>query len=171
VTQINASNGLKGDTRRSAGATIRGFLYQFWRTVEAWIELEPEELLFVEGAEDFDCVGPGEATAAQVKDTRGSGSLTLGTADAIDSLGNFWKVKKDNPGRKIRFRFITTAEIGTEKDGFASEKGIEVWDLCRRSPLSVCSRHVEKIRLCPDCCGKRERRILPVSQKRNWLMG
>jgi Mg2+-importing ATPase len=27
------------------------------------------------------------------------------------------------------------------------------------------------VRPCPDCCGKRERRILSVSQKRNWLMG
>jgi hypothetical protein len=25
-------------------------------------------------------------------------------------------------------------------------------------------------RPCPDCCGKRERRILSVSQKNNWLM-
>ena len=146
VNQIDSSLGLKGDARRRAGNTIRGFLYQFWRTVEAWIELEPEELLFVEGAEDFDRIYREEATAAQVKDTRGSGPLTLGNPDAIDSLDNFWRLKQDNPGRKIRFRFITTAEIGSEKGGFAGEKGIEVWDLCRRSPISVCSENVERIR-------------------------
>jgi hypothetical protein len=57
-------------------------MYQFWRTVEAWIELDPEELLYVEGAEDFDIVGSDEATPVQVKDDKSSGSLTLASANA-----------------------------------------------------------------------------------------
>lgn len=36
---------LEGDPRRRASATVRGFHYQFWRTVEAWIDLNPDELL------------------------------------------------------------------------------------------------------------------------------
>ncbi len=59
---------LQGDPRRRASDAARGFLYQFWRTVEAWIALAPEDVLFVEGAEDFDRVGEREGTAVQVKD-------------------------------------------------------------------------------------------------------
>jgi len=43
-------------TLGGANAAVQGFIYQFWRTVEAWIELDPEELLYVEGGEDFDIV-------------------------------------------------------------------------------------------------------------------
>ena len=77
-----SSKGLEGDPRRRADAAVRGFMYQFWRTVEAWIELDPEELLYVEGAEDFDIVGSDEATPVQVKDDKSSGSLTLASANA-----------------------------------------------------------------------------------------
>src|SRR5712692_1457834 len=142
----NRSNSLEGESRRRASDTIRGFLYQFWRTVEVWIDLEPEELLFVEGAEDFDRIYRHQATAVQVKDDKASGRLTLGNANALAALGNFWKVKRDNPGREIRFQFITTAEAGSEKGGLIGEKGIEVWNLCRQSPLSSCSGDVERIK-------------------------
>ncbi|NQU61941.1 MAG: hypothetical protein HQ512_12490 [Rhodospirillales bacterium] len=142
----NKDEGLKGDPRRSASATVRVFFYQFWQTVEAWIDLDPEELLFVEGAEDFDLIGSDEATAVQVKDNKASGSLTLGSANALTALGNFWTARKDNTGRKVQFKFITTAEAGSEKDGFKREKGIEVWNLCRQSPLSTCAEDVERIR-------------------------
>jgi len=114
--------------------------------VEVWIDLEPEELLFVEGAEDFDRIYRHQATAVQVKDDKASGRLTLGNANALAALGNFWKVKRDNPGREIRFQFITTAEAGSEKGGLIGEKGIEVWNLCRQSPLSSCSGDVERIK-------------------------
>jgi hypothetical protein len=77
---------LQGDPRRRASATVRGFMYQFWRTVQAWIELEPDEVLFVEGAEDFDVIGGDEATAVQIKDNRASGALTLGNAGTINTL-------------------------------------------------------------------------------------
>jgi hypothetical protein len=142
----NSPEGLKGDPRRHAGPAVRGFFYQFWRTVNAWIDLDPEELLFVEGAEDFDIVGPNEATPVQVKDDKSSGSLTLTSANALAALRNFWKARRDNPGRTIRFQFITTAEAGTEKSGFDGQKGVEVWNLCRQSPLSACADRIEQIR-------------------------
>ena len=55
--ESKSSKGLEGDPRRRANAAVREFIYQFWRTVEAWIELDPEELLYVEGGEDFDIFG------------------------------------------------------------------------------------------------------------------
>lgn len=137
---------LKGNPRRRSSATIRGFLYQFWRTVEAWLDLDPEEMLYVEGAEDFDLIGTDEATAVQVKDNKASGALTLNSGNALVALTNFWKLKQANQGRKIRFNFITTAQVGFEKDGFSGQKGIEIWNLCRQSPPSVCSSDVSRIR-------------------------
>jgi hypothetical protein len=142
----SGSQPLRGDSRRRANAAIRGFMYQFWRTVEAWIELEPDDLLFVEGAEDFDQVRGDQATAVQVKDTRASGSLTLGNAKTLATLGRFWKLKQDNRGVEVRFKFITTAEPGSEKAGFGGQKAVETWDLCRQSPLSTSSEQVEAIR-------------------------
>jgi hypothetical protein len=135
--------GLEGEPRRRASAAVRGFHYQFWRTVEAWIDLGPEEVLFVEGAEDFDRIRAGEATAVQVKDDRHP--LTLST-ETLGALANFWNLVKGNRGRKIRFKFITTAEAGSERDGFEGRKGVEVWNLCARSPLESCSDDVARIR-------------------------
>ena len=60
--ESKSSKGLEGDPRRRANAAVE-FIYQFWRTVEAWIELDPEELLSIEGAEDFDFVGLGGSPA------------------------------------------------------------------------------------------------------------
>src|SRR6266478_5967528 len=137
---------LEGDPRRRASAPVRGFQYQFWRTVEAWIDLVPEEVLFVEGAEDFDRIRQGEGTAVQIKDDRASGPLTLSSDKALGAVTNFWKLVKGNRGRKIWFKFITTAEAGAERDGFGGRKGVEVWNLSARSPLESCSDDVARIR-------------------------
>lgn len=137
---------LEGDPRRRASGAVRGFYYQFWRTVEAWIDLGPEELLFVEGAEDFDLIRAGEGTAVQVKDDRASGPLTLSSDKALGALANFWNLVKGNRGRKIWFKFITTAGAGSERDAFEGRKGVEVWNLCAGSPLESCSDDVARIR-------------------------
>lgn len=137
---------IKGNPRRQARAAIRGFVYQFWRTVQAWIELEPEENLYVEAAEDFDLVSPSKAIAAQVKDDRASGRLTLGSTNAITAVGNFWQTRKQNIGRRLQYKFVTTAVVGVEKDGFHSAKGIEIWNLCRISPIAGCAIQIESIR-------------------------
>lgn len=137
---------LRGDPRRRASAAVRGFMYQFWRTVQAWIELEPEDVLFVEGAEDFDVISAGEATAVQIKDNRASGALTLGNAVAINALNHFWKLKADNRGLRVRFKFITTADPGWEKKGPPDRKAVEIWNLCQESSISSCTADVESLR-------------------------
>ena len=42
---------------------LRGCEYQVWQTVSAWCDLGPADVLFVEGAEDFDVIGPADAEA------------------------------------------------------------------------------------------------------------
>jgi hypothetical protein len=48
------SEGLVGDRRRQATASIRGYVYQAYQSVLAWMRLGEDEVLFLEGAEDFD---------------------------------------------------------------------------------------------------------------------
>ena len=63
------SSPLKGEPGRQAIAPIGGILYQIWQSVFAWISLESLEVLYLEGAEDFDVIGPTQATAVQVRRT------------------------------------------------------------------------------------------------------
>jgi hypothetical protein len=69
--------GLVGDKRRQATDSIRGYVYQAYQSVLAWMRLGSDEVLFLEGAEDFDVHSADGVTATQVKDTAGSGALTL----------------------------------------------------------------------------------------------
>jgi hypothetical protein len=154
ISGNHRAEALSGDPRRRANSAVRGFVYQFWRTVDAWITLGPEELLFVEGAEDFDRIKPRlpagqnhpelgpeqyQATAVQVKDNAASGALTLGSRSALDALGHFWQLRERNHRHSILFQFVTTAKIGRERDGKQAglsegECGIELWTECRLTP-------------------------------------
>lgn len=145
-TQGGSSEPLTGDEARRADSTVRGYLYQFWLTTEAWIEIGPDDLLFVEGAEDYDAIAQGGATAVQIKDNKASGPLTLTTSGALSAIRNYWALRKDNPGRKVRFKFVTTAVPGAETPGFEGDKGVELWNVCRGSPIKKCKEDVERIR-------------------------
>ena len=132
---------LAGDRQRRASAAIRGFIYQFWRTVEAWIDLDAEEVLYVEGAEDFDRVrartadAHSEATSVQIRHDARSGVLTLGASKAIAALGHYWQTRTQNPHRRITYQYVTTMAVGTERDGVEAglhqgERGLELWRAC-----------------------------------------
>jgi hypothetical protein len=56
------SSPLQGEPERHATAAIGGILYQIWQSVLAWISLETSEILYLEGAEDFDVIGLDQAT-------------------------------------------------------------------------------------------------------------
>ena len=123
---------LEGNSNRRANDSIRGFVYQLWVAVDAWIDLKSDEILYVEGAEDIDILENDNAQTIQVKDNKASGKLSLGNAKAIEAINNFWELKCKNEGIKIHFKYLTTAEIAFEKSGDKKCKGIEVWDLCRK---------------------------------------
>jgi hypothetical protein len=59
---------LPGDPRRQAVYSIQGTVYQAWRSIDAWLQLtNPDEVIYLEGAEDFDIVKSNNAIAVQVK--------------------------------------------------------------------------------------------------------
>lgn len=136
--------GLIGDKTRQAFDSIRGTLYQIWRSVYAWLDLEDDALLFLEGAEDFDIIKHDVAIPTQVKETKGSGNITLRSSDVIDAIGHYWRLRASNPSQKLLYRYLTTSEIGTEQGApfGPSLGGIQLWKQCREGG----GEGVEKLR-------------------------
>ncbi len=120
---------LRNDPAREATGAMRGYDYQIWRSVLAWIGLVDGEDLFLEGAEDFDLIGPDGATATQAKDTARSGTVTLRSPGVVQAIGNFWAHRRRNPDRRVLFRYLTTSRVGRERpDPFGRGlPGIELW--------------------------------------------
>lgn len=60
--------GLVSDPARQAQDTFRGYIYQILRSILVWLDLDDDEQLFLEGAEDLDRIDGTEALTEQVKD-------------------------------------------------------------------------------------------------------
>ena len=125
---------LEHDQNREATSSIRGYVYQAYQSVLAWMRLKEEDVLYLEAAEDFDIHETNSVIVTQVKNTEGSGSITLRSKDVVEAINNYWRHKQSNPDRTVRFRFLTTAIPGQEKGGSFGEigKGINYWVLAAR---------------------------------------
>ncbi|UIK20662.1 hypothetical protein [Rhizobium leguminosarum] len=126
---------------REAVDPMRGYSYQILRSVEAWLGLGDGEILVLEGAEDLDQIGSGRAVTEQVKNTAGTGTLTLRSANALSAIGHFWTHKLRNPGVELHFRYLTTSGVGQERgEGLTlSVPGIDAWEAIRRAPTAAAS--------------------------------
>jgi len=126
---------LPGDPRRQAVSSFHGDVYQAWWSIDAWLRLtDANEVIYLEGAEDFDVVGPEGATTVQVK--RNTGTISLGTAKAHTALENFWALSCQEVHRQIEFHYLTTSSIAMEQDSNfgGGLKGIEVWRAAQTNP-------------------------------------
>ena len=123
---------LQTDSKREAADSVRGYVYQLWHSVHAWLDLTEDEVLFLEAAEDFDIVSGTKAITTQVKAR--SDRISLQSAQVIDALNNFWKLCENNPNKAIVFRFLTQSEIAQERGKpFGNGiKGIRLWEKCQR---------------------------------------
>jgi hypothetical protein len=135
----NPLNGLRGDQRRQAIPTLKGYSYQIWQSLYRWVTLKEDEVLFLEGAEDVDILGPAErAETVQIKETAGSGPVTLRSKDVVDAIIHYWEHRKNNPEVLVRFRFLTTAGRGMERPNhFGEVTGIDHWDACKRAGTNL----------------------------------
>ena len=128
---------LKSSAAREAVDSLRGYSYQILRSIEAWIDLQEGAVLVLEGAEDLDVIEEtGAATVEQIKDTSGSGNVTLRSGSVLEAIGNFWDHLGRNHGVAIQFRFLTTSGIGREKNqpfGFDTP-GLEAWQRIQLAP-------------------------------------
>lgn len=123
-----SSSDFKVNESRDASDSIRGYVYQIYQSVLAWCTLKDDEILVLEGAENFDVHMPDQTIANQVKDK--ADNITLRSSDVLETLNNFWEVTINNAEYNIFYRFLTTANIGQEqKNPFGKGiKGIEFWN-------------------------------------------
>jgi hypothetical protein len=134
----SSAEGLKGDMRRQAVPSLRGYAYQIWQSVYRWVTLGKDDVLYLEGAEDLDVFGPEKAETIQVKDTKKSGAVTLRSRDVLEAIGHFWEIQERNPSVTVFFRFLTTVERGHKQGSpFGSICGLDYWDSCKRSGVDV----------------------------------
>ena len=131
MTEKNTkTQGLEADPKRQAHNQLRGYLCQIWHSVNAWLDLAENEILYLEGAEDFDIVSDDTATAVQVKDTQHK--ITLRSQEVNDAINHYWELRTNNPKRRVKFRFLTRSKIGKEQgDPFGNDQpGLRLWNRC-----------------------------------------
>ncbi len=118
---------LSGNIRRQAVPSIRGIVYQAWCSIDAWLRLTTaDQIIYLEGAEDFDVVRSDGAITVQVKHNKVS--ISLGTAKAIEALENFWELTTKDLSRQIDFHYLTTSLVVKEQDGtFGDINGLDAW--------------------------------------------
>ena len=104
-----------GDPSREAIDSLRGYVYQIYRSALAWIELEDDEFLYLEVAEDFAKVAKGALEAVQVKETTSTKPATINSEDIIATINSFVELQEKNPSLKVTVRHLTTSAIGKEK--------------------------------------------------------
>ena len=124
---------LFADPARQAVDAIRGYHAQLVRSVWQWINLDDDEVLFLEGAEDFDKLSAGGfAETTQARERKGK--VSLGSREVSQSIIHFWGHQSANPGKLVSFRYLTTAARGTEQASpFGSEGGLDHWERCAES--------------------------------------
>ncbi|WP_447962451.1 hypothetical protein [Nitrospira sp. Ecomares 2.1] len=124
---------LPGDPRRQAVSSIQGTVYQAWCSIDAWLQLtDAKEVIYLEGAEDFDVVKSASAITVQFK--KNEGSISLGNAKAHQALENFWTLSYNESSRQIDFHYLTTSTIAIEQDAnFDGLPGIEAWRVAQTS--------------------------------------
>ena len=124
---------LKAKKRRQAVPTIRGYVYQIWHSLYAWVKLTEDDILYLEGAEDFDRLSAEKATAAQVKHT--SEGISLGSSEVRKAIDDFLWIQDKNPDRIVYYRYLTTATAVVEKGSPFGKKqsGIELWGRCQQT--------------------------------------
>lgn len=119
---------LIGDSERQAIDSLRGYDYQIWRTVEAWLGLRDGEMLCIECAEDFDILSLGRAVATQVKNS--PTNVSLNSKDVREAITNFWRHQEKNSDRyRVSMRFLTRGGIAKERSsGLGDEAGLVLWE-------------------------------------------
>ena len=107
---------------RDAWATIRGFVFQVDTTILRWLDLKESQLLELERGEDIDLIFRAFSASGEDCDRfleqlkRRDANITLRDTEVVEALASFYEHKTTNPSANLRFRFLTTAGIGLERD-------------------------------------------------------
>jgi hypothetical protein len=120
----------EGDEARQAVASLRGYAYQVLAAGLEWLDIGDKGRLFLEVAEDYAIVAEQALTGVQVKDTEGSGSVTLNTGSVREAVAGYVGLVARNPHMRVELRYFTTSDIGTEQaiaDRPARIAGLDYW--------------------------------------------
>lgn len=120
----------KYDSKREAVDSLRGYVYQVYQSVFAWMTLPHDGVLYLERAEDFDIEKDSVVETVQVKETARSGNITLKTKECVEAVNNYWRCKNDNIGICVKLRYLTTSSPGVERASSFSvpREGINYWN-------------------------------------------
>ncbi|WP_420607317.1 hypothetical protein [Novosphingopyxis sp.] len=105
-----------GDAARQAVAALRGYAYQIYASSLAWLSLGDGATLYLEVAEDYAVATQTALTGTQVKDTAASGNVTLQSAGIRAAIDSYVDLVARNPDRAVTLHYLTTAEIGAERN-------------------------------------------------------
>ena len=128
---------IKADSKRQATDSIEGYRYQILHSVNAWLDLADNDILYLEVAEDFDIESDGTFTTTQVKHTQDP--ITLRSQQVIEGINNYWELRTNNPDRRVKFRLLTKSKIGKEQGNpLGTDKpGLEVWSRCSGDEAAI----------------------------------
>ena len=128
---------IKADPKRQATDSIEGYRYQILHSVNAWLDLADNDILYLEVAEDFDIESDGTFTTTQVKHTQDP--ITLRSQQVIDAVNNYWELRTNNPDRRVKFRLLTKSKIGKEQGNpfEKGKRGLEVWSRCSGDEAAI----------------------------------
>lgn len=118
---------IQSPSEQQAHDKIRGYNYQCWLTVEEWLGLGEQDILFTEAAEDFATFSSSKIVdIAQAKAT--AASITLRSDDTIEAINHYWAFCNQKSGFQVRYSFISTSQATTERgDPFEGTAGITLW--------------------------------------------
>jgi hypothetical protein len=103
----------KGNEAREAIDSLGGYVYQLYQSTLAWMDLNDDEFLFLEVAEDYTVVARDALQGTQVKRT--SSAVTINSADIVASIDSFVELQTRNPQLEVHLRHITTSLIARER--------------------------------------------------------
>ncbi len=131
------------DSERQASHIFRGYNYQAYQTILAWLKCGDNEEIIAEFAEDMDLVRrdlEGKITDAELTQVKHEKkNLTLNSKAAKDLINNFFRHKKRNPEITLSIRLCTISERGKERsvNWVYAENGPDLWDLIKSRELTV----------------------------------
>jgi hypothetical protein len=125
------------DLERQAVDVWRGFEYQLFQALHAWLRLPENAFLFLEVAEDHATYAETQIEQTQVKDL--SENLTLRSEAATGLLESHWRLQEANPTLEVTSVLLTTAKSGKERGVlFPDNKGgLEHWRVVAREGTDV----------------------------------
>ena len=125
------------DQGRQALAALKGYQHQLYATALAWARLPAQAALLVEVAEDYAILVDQAVKAVQVKS--GVTRPTLRVKDCVDFINAYWRLRANNPDRKVEALYLSTALAGRERGAEFPDgaTGLDHWRSAAREGADV----------------------------------